>query len=453
MATKKRTSTSTAVSVEGGSKQLKEFRKTNEAIGLRVQEGHLSLLSRKIFNVMMYRAQEMKETGINSPTDTPASRKYFWMPLAELARDAAYDSKDTAQLKAQIEEIQNIKLVMENERQWTSERLLSSVTIIKPQGAMTSPLWIGFAFPPEVHELVMQPGTYTKLSIVYQGKLRSNASLALYEVCRRYLTNPSQVTMQESYEVWHGMLTGNPMGQGTLAPYKYFKRDVLRKAIAEINAVTDIQVELIEHKIGNKVDKIQFRVQHARQPQLDFPAPPVIDSALVEQVMEFGLTKQESLDLVAQYGDSNIRSSIQAMRARLANEGTGPVKSTKGYFIWLCKNSAGVPDAAEPQKAQPKLKSGKGASSVMERFLSARARDALDVFNDLSDSDKSVLLEACRESVGDLMAKRMKSVDSAMTRSILGRWYAVQLWGEPSADDVARFVENEVISADLDTRK
>lgn len=30
-----------------------EIRKTNEAIGLRVSEGRLSLLSRKIFNVMV----------------------------------------------------------------------------------------------------------------------------------------------------------------------------------------------------------------------------------------------------------------------------------------------------------------------------------------------------------------------------------------------------------------
>lgn len=127
----------------------REFRKTNEAIGLRVVEGSLTLLSRKIFNVMIYHAQEMKLPGLNAPIDTPAAKKYFWIPLIELARDAAYDSKDTRNLKDLLEKMQNIKLLMENERQWTSERLVSSVTLVNPEGlnGNSGQVWFGYAFP------------------------------------------------------------------------------------------------------------------------------------------------------------------------------------------------------------------------------------------------------------------------------------------------------------------
>ena len=86
---------------------VREFRKTNEAIGLRVVEGNLSLLSRKVFNVMMYHAQEMKVPGLNAPINTAAAKKYFWIPLSDLARDAAYDSKDVQYLKKQLAEMQN----------------------------------------------------------------------------------------------------------------------------------------------------------------------------------------------------------------------------------------------------------------------------------------------------------------------------------------------------------
>ena len=79
-------------------------------------KGKLSLLTRKVFNVMMYHAQELKDPGVNAPIDTPSAKKYFWMRLSDLARDAHYDSKDTEFLKAQLEELQNIKLLMENER-------------------------------------------------------------------------------------------------------------------------------------------------------------------------------------------------------------------------------------------------------------------------------------------------------------------------------------------------
>ena len=59
----------------------KEFRKPNETIGLRVMEGRLSLLTRKVFNVMMYHAQELRVPGHDAPIDTPAAKKYFWIPL------------------------------------------------------------------------------------------------------------------------------------------------------------------------------------------------------------------------------------------------------------------------------------------------------------------------------------------------------------------------------------
>ena len=223
---------------------LKQFRKTNEAIGLRVVEGNLSLLSRKVFNVMMYHAQGAREPGLNAPIDTPAAKKYFWIPLSELARDAAYDSKDVAYLKQQLENMQDIKLLMETERQWTSERLVSSVTLVNPDGLNkhSGQVWFGYAFPPEVHEQVMAPSTYTRLSIVYQSSLKSGSALALYEICRRYATNPSKVTSIQTYEHWYGVITGNPISISTPPVYKYFKRDTLKPAIAEINALTDITI-------------------------------------------------------------------------------------------------------------------------------------------------------------------------------------------------------------------
>jgi hypothetical protein len=81
-----------------------EFRKTNDSIGLRVKEGRLSLLSRKLYNVMVYHAQQLKVPGQNAPIATAAAKKYFWIPLADVARDAAYDGNDTELLKQHLEE-------------------------------------------------------------------------------------------------------------------------------------------------------------------------------------------------------------------------------------------------------------------------------------------------------------------------------------------------------------
>ncbi len=300
-----------------------EFRKTNEAIGLRVSEGRLSLLSRKTFNLMVYHAQKLGVPGQNAPLDTPVAQKYFWIPLTDLARDAAYDSKDTELLKKSVQELQDIRIYMEDEKQWTSERLVSSVKIVNSAGLKRrgGRVWFGFAFPPEVANLVMNPGAYTKLSIYYQTMLRSGASLALYEICRRFATNPSRLSSRERWEWWYGALSGNPVTEG-LPQYKYFKRDVLKTSISEINAVTDIEVELVEHKQGRKVVDLQFRIRLNEQPALDLPAPPLIDAAMIERLMQLGIAQEEATAIFVSHDDATLAGDARPGRgARAQHQG------------------------------------------------------------------------------------------------------------------------------------
>lgn len=426
--------------------ELREFRKTNEAIGLRVVEGNLSLLSRKVFNVMMYHAQEMKVPGLNSPINTPASKKYFWIPLSELARDAAYDSKDVQYLKKQLQEMQNIKLLMENERQWTSERLVSSVTLVNPAGLNkhSGQVWFGFAFPPEVHEQVMAPSTYTRLSIVYQSSLKSGSALALYEICRRYATNPSKVTFIQTYEHWYGVITGNSMSSSSPPVYKYFKRDTLKPAIAEINALTDISIELIEHKNGRRVEKLQFRIEQTKQAQLEFPVPPIIDLELMNRVMNFGFSQSDASDLVAQHSDSVLRAAIIRVESRAESKGMAPLETPAGYFRWtlqdIVRNPAPAPALVAPKSSNTGAPKASGRS-VMDRFLAARAQEALSVHKQLDDHERKTIFETFKALNLNKSLKLEKGLDSAAVRGIFAPWYAKELWGEPTAQALAQFIE------------
>ncbi|MFZ6773890.1 replication initiation protein [Undibacterium sp. SXout7W] len=444
MATKNEKTSKSSELVASDVSQSRQFRKTNDAIGLRVTEGKLTLLTRKVFNVMMYHAQELKVPGKNAPIDSPSASKYFWIPLSDLAKDAAYDSKDTEFLKQQLEELQNIKLLMENERQWTSERLVSSVTLVNPTGFKKhgGQVWFGYAFPPEVHELVMVPGTYTRFNIFYQGLLRSGSALALYEICRRYATNPSKRTLIESYEHWYGVLTGNAVEREEPPPYKYFKRDVIKPAIAQINALTDINIELVELKNGRRIDRLQFIVQHAQQPQLAFPAPPVIDLALIERIMKFGFSQQESTDFVAQHSDETIQAAISFVENRQTQKNSPKLDSPAAYFRWTLKKGA---SAAQEQLqnsvaklAKPKAGDGQ---SVMEKFLAARAQEALDVYKELDDDERKQLFDRFKKQNSSATLKLDKGIDSPTVKAMLSHWYAKELWGEPTADALAAFIE------------
>jgi plasmid replication initiation protein len=180
-----------------------------------------------------------------------ATEPYFWIRLREVIKSSQFDSNNYDLIKQTTQELLDIKVVAETDTTWTSERLLSGAKIHNTKGLRSQggEVWIGFAFPREVMQMVLNPNTYTKFSLRFQTALRGNGSLGLYEIARRYPTSPSHLTYRDNWEKWYQAITGTSITE-TIPEYKYFKRDTLKKAIAEINSVTDITVELIEHAKG-----------------------------------------------------------------------------------------------------------------------------------------------------------------------------------------------------------
>jgi hypothetical protein len=443
----------------------RHLRKSNEAIGLRVTEGKLTLLNRKLLNVLIYHAQQAKGLGENAPIDTAAAKKYFWIPLSVLARDAHYDSKDTKFLKEQLEEMQDIKLLLENDKQWTSERLIAGVTLANPKGLRsgTGQVWVGFSFPPEVHESVMAPSTYTKLSLLYQGVLRSNSALALYEICRRYATNPTKVTSIESFEYWYGALTGNPvLSNEDLTPYKYFKRDVLKPAMAEINTLTDIEVKLIEHKNGRRVERLQFHIEFAKQPQLNL-SPAVIDMELMAQVMNLGLNQDDASNVMGMYDEMRIREALSFVNARLNQPGQSPIDSPAAYFQWTLQKGSGAVSAHQAKIGRGKINTQVDAPdvpTVMEMVRTARAKEALELYRELDLSMRAEIYERFKAAHVDLKSQGTKSkivpfekaLDHGVTRTLLSMWYAQDQWGDLKPEDVADYVQKLNLIQQLPSR-
>lgn len=251
--------------------KFKELRKSNEIIGLRIERGNFTFLSRKIFNVLVYNAQKMRKTGLNSPIENKVNKKYFWIQLNQLAKDAAYESNDTKKLKIHLQELVNIRIIIEDFTQWTSQSLISAFTLVNPLGLnyKGGQIWLGFAFPPEVENLVINPNQYTKLTFFYQSQFRSGVSLALYEICRRYLTNPSKLSIKNCWQWWYQVLTGHSITK-KIPEYKIAKRDTFKRAIFEINYITDINVKLIEYKQGKKVTDLQFKIFRSSKYKLNF---------------------------------------------------------------------------------------------------------------------------------------------------------------------------------------
>ena len=63
-----------------------EFRKANEIIAPRVARGGtLSLLGRKVFNVLLYHTQRLGVPEFGAPEGDFVYRTLYWLPLSDLA--------------------------------------------------------------------------------------------------------------------------------------------------------------------------------------------------------------------------------------------------------------------------------------------------------------------------------------------------------------------------------
>ncbi len=304
------------------------LRKSNDAVALRAQKGRLTLLSRKVFNALLKNAQRCGVCGVGDPIGDPdgESQQMFWMRYSELVRDASYNSNDLEVLKNAAEQLMSTILATENPGNWTAIPLLSKAQIITVDGTR----WFGYKFDTKLLKDVLTPGLYYPLDFLYTSKLSSNSGLALYEIARRYATSPKHLTMSNPYAWWFSSLTGLPVKESP-PPYKYFKRDQLKPAIDEVNALTDVTVVLIEKKNGRRIEELQFEVREKKQQPIDFSGP-LIDSTLIARLRTIGLSERDSHDLLGRYDNTLLEPAIDHTERRMRDQNLAKLKSPAAYL-------------------------------------------------------------------------------------------------------------------------
>lgn len=195
----------------------------------------------------------------------------------------------------------------DDETSWGVSNLLSQVEIKSTKNGN----FIEISLPPRIEKGIRERRGYSELNLLLAKQLRSASALNLYRICVAFETNPSRVTMRDTPESWYPRLAGNPMPKDTVFHYKYFKRDTLQPAIAEINTLSDLEVRLIEHKEGRRVVEIQFGVES--KPQVSFE----LDQGgseeaelLLTGMLGVGVRRSDALSLLGKYGIKRIQRNL-----------------------------------------------------------------------------------------------------------------------------------------------
>lgn len=417
--------------------------KANEAIAIRPKRGKLTLLSRRIYNVFLFHAQQQ---GVEKPS--------YSILLSELIDDARFTSNNTELLKSHIRDMQATTIEWHTSggqaRQWTSTQLLGPVVIDEPgRGQACTITW---TYPEPIRERLVKPAQYTRVLLEISSQMRSYAASVLYELGARYLTSPGRLTMREDVIWWASVLTGR--SDITTVDYRILHRDTIKKALAELDTLCeDFKLEIVEHKRGRKVEELQFRV--LPKPQVSLAglrdsAKNVFDLELVERVITLGLKRTDAQDLYATTDEGVLRAAVEHVEQRMKNSTLPPLNSPPAYLRdALKKQYAGVAEGhAKPAGplSQPVPSLQEKLQRLREEWAHHKAMQARAQFMAMDQTERNACLARFETErlpeVASPIAKawRRDGIDSRIAGSTFNRWLAGVLWpGEVTDSDLLNF--------------
>jgi plasmid replication initiation protein len=429
-------------SIPENSREDQTLAKANEAIAIRPKRGKLTLLSRRIYNALLYHAQKQ---GVDEPSYT--------LPLAELIGDARFNSNNTELLKSHLRDMQATTIEWSTssagQKKWVSTQLIGTVIIEEPGRGKTCT--ITWHYPKEIRESLVKPNQYTKVLLEISGQMRSYSASVLYELGARYLTSPARLTMREDVFWWASVLTGR--SDITEVDYRFLKRDVISKAIVEVETLCeDFTLELIEHKRGRKVEELQFRVLPKSQQSLGGMhdlAKNVFDLEIVGRLIAIGIKQNDAQDVYATTDEGQVRAALDHTEQRMRSTTLPKLEAPAAYFRDALKKGYAKAPKNEPAKTDstkfagpPKLSSENRLQQVRDAWEHDQRTRAKEMFNEMNvQQQDAVRSKFEEEDLPNLASPIVRAwnrdgVNSRICAGSFFKWLAKDTWNEETTDQM-----------------
>jgi len=270
-------------------------------------EANLSLLERKMFNVLLINAYPKLTKQKNHAMRYTALCEMIW-----------YSSGDRESIKKALRNIAKtqIEWIGKNEAgkevSWKVFNYLSSAEI--KWGADS----FEYGFDTKLAEHLYDPEVFAQISLISQRKFTSKYALNLYENCARYRKNHK---FKWITPVWEIDLFRKFMGVAETKLYSTYgelNRRIIKPSIAEINEVSDVFVTLETFKEGRKVTGLQFKVEdNPNQSQMQIPGVEdemdlndASENEAVKKCIELGIGEWVAIQWLKNYGEAYIQEKL-----------------------------------------------------------------------------------------------------------------------------------------------
>ncbi len=304
--------------------------------------GRLSLLQRKLSNVLLLNAYDML-----------GEQAVFQIDAKTLSLMVGYNSNDTETLKTALrglaETIAEWDMLDEKGRQeWGVSSLLSFATL--KEGVCT------YAYSPALAEKLRDPKVFALINLNIQRRFTSGHALALYENCYRFVRTGSSGWW--SLETFRRL-----MGVNDSAYYETFKHlnaKIIKPAVAEVNRTSNIIVTPETRKRGRTVTDIRFLIE--KNPQLAIldldDGTGMRNAPVYERLRAIGISDRLARQWIGEHGENAVVEKL----AYVEGQG-GVVRHPARYLAAALRDDYGAepvrPDvvgAGEPSTRSRRLR-------------------------------------------------------------------------------------------------
>lgn len=313
--------------------QLK-IKKPVQSLVLVPKKGKLSVVARKLYNVILHSTiAQIAEFELQGK-EVPAEH-LFEGRLTELVQPLQLGQSDLrAKAKEYFQQMAEIRLDWEAPDvngfgKWTNLALLAEAQLdrVDPSN-LKSEVIARWAFPPTIFKELRHPEMYAQLSIYQIAKLSTYEAVALYEICARYRTNAAGVTSLQEPLWWVKAMSNKvpdidpKTGEPKWREWRKFKDEKIKKAVAEINEQTDLNIELIEKKEG-----AQFAVK--RKASAHGTTSNRLNPEIAEAAIRLGL-KLADIAMLIRNGQSE--AGLKVAFAKMAKQDPGSISRKLAYL-------------------------------------------------------------------------------------------------------------------------
>ena len=407
------------------------------AIALMPVAMQITVLARRIYNVLLMLAMEQGD------------HDEYHASLREVVDLSDYSSGNIDLLKKTLKQMVSIVVEWQSPTSgeidvWFACGLLSGVELVKNKKSRT--ISINWRYDTKLRAQLMNPERYARLSLEAVTQLRSHSALALYEICARYVGNPRHLTARQPWRWWRPVLTGNPIDPKAKPQYRYFKRDVLERAVAEINAITNLRVRgpiEFKDKDNRTVTDIQFEVYLKSElpgaPEHPAKPPPVVDLPLIGRAIEAGVTQEETERMLEKFGSPTLAAALDALevRQKMPVDKIAPVASPSKWLKSILPGQV----KKQVQEGRAAVETGKAdpakrhARWVVE-WVRRRREEVRKEFVDLASDTKSECFDGYRANLAERNQQQLlrRFESSGWTHKMVlddfVRFYASGTYGE-----------------------